>query len=302
MKICRLLRAQSRAVAAEIRKATWSRAWGFYVISSSWVLGCEQESCKPIRSCFVVLRLWCSTPILVWSIYFSSSWYFIFHDTFRTSKHEDLNIINGQLMKLDQRCFTVCGYPRCKSLGAVQYILHFLLFTKHGQTTQASMQDLVCQLAKLAHRYHDSKIERWARKSVNCFLKLLSWKWWTENTYTWFFFAQPEKNIYHTHSQIARTPGTPSQLATVLLRERLDQVHLGRILLVMGSNTFHRIMFSTEVRLKSTYPKYHEFTFFNWLSWIGFREPRLAFGVGSGHYGVRHSHHVAETYDSDLFS
>lgn len=200
MKICRLLRAQSRAVAAEIRKATWSRAWGFYVISSSWVLGCEQESCKPIRSCFVVLRLWCSTPILVWSIYFSSSWYFIFHDTFRTSKHEDLNIINGQLMKLDQRCFTVCGYPRCKSLGAVQYILHFLLFTKHGQTTQASMQDLVCQLAKLAHRYHDSKIERWARKSVNCFealvMKMVNWKY----IYLVFFCTARKKYLSHTFS------------------------------------------------------------------------------------------------------
>ena len=29
---------------------------------------------------------------------------------------------------------------------------------------------------------------------------------------------------------------------------------------------------------------------------------RLAYGIGSGHYGVRHSRHVAEAYDSDLIT
>lgn len=61
-------------------------------------------------------------------------------------------------------------------------------------------RSIVCQLAKLAHRYHDSKIERWARKSVNCFealvMKMVNWK----HIYLVFFCTARKKYLSHTFS------------------------------------------------------------------------------------------------------
>lgn len=126
------------------------------------------------------------------------------------------------------------------------------------------------------------------------------------------FRIQTTSYILQSHHQVLQAKWQPSCFENVLIMRTLD------INKTQETGACHRQQWQQTVDLiflgvlhlpngvciSHAFSQDSEFSWFHLAiinGWVS-SHLRLAYGVGSGHYGVRHSHTVAANYDSDLIA